>query len=79
VKRSGRCPKCEHERLFHSACVMDRGEGNEAMCLAIQREPIYARDVGVFEVYACRACGFAEFYVRSPEELEDAVEDGGGL
>jgi len=72
MKNSKTCPKCSHGEVYHSPCVMDRGDGNEALCLAIGRsDPITARVVGQFEVYVCRSCGFSEFYVRSPGELED--------
>ena len=50
---------------------MDRGEGNRAMCLAVKRsDAIEARPVGQFEVFVCRACGYTEFYVRDPKELQ---------
>lgn len=70
MKRSGTCPKCEGTSIYHSACIMDRGDGNEAMCLAIRRnDPIDAREVGQFEVYVCRKCGFSELYVVDLEQL----------
>jgi predicted nucleic-acid-binding Zn-ribbon protein len=77
MKTSGRCPKCGGAALFHSACVMDRGEGNVAMCLAIMRQdPIHADEVGQFEVYVCRRCGFSELYVVDAERLPLEREDG---
>lgn len=72
MKTSGACPKCKEQAIYHSECVMDRGDGNEAMCLAIARtDPIEARELGQFEVYVCRRCGYSEFYVIRPEELDD--------
>lgn len=71
MKSKGVCPKCEAAKIFHSACVMDRGDGNEAMCLAIGRsDPIEAREIGQFEVYVCRHCGYSELYVQNPGELD---------
>lgn len=70
MKQTKRCPKCGDTNLFHSDCVMDRGEGNEALRFAIGRSgPIDAREMGVFEVYVCRGCGYSEFYVSDPGEL----------
>lgn len=71
MKASGACPKCTSAAIHHSACVMDRGEGNAALCLALGRSgPIEARDLGQFEVYVCRGCGYSEFYVIDPTELD---------
>ena len=71
MKATGTCPKCRARALYHSACVMDRGDGNEALCLAITRsDPIEARDLGQFEVLVCRSCGLTEFYVIDPGSLE---------
>jgi predicted nucleic-acid-binding Zn-ribbon protein len=70
VKRSRTCPKCDGKDVFHSQQIMDRGEGNEALPLAIGRtDPIHAQVFGQFEVYACRGCGYAELYVLDLEEL----------
>ncbi len=72
MKASGRCPKCAGSELYHSACVMDRGEGNEALCLAVRRsDAIFARDLGQFEVFVCLTCGYSEFYVARPQELRE--------
>ena len=50
---------------------MDRGDGNEAMCLAIGRsDAIEAKELGQFEVFVCRGFGFSEFHVIQPEELQ---------
>lgn len=81
MKTSKTCPKCQNKNLFYSSCVMDRGEGNVAMCLAIRRsDPIEAKELGRFEIYSCKSCGYTEFYVAQPEELEQAeklIEEGG--
>ena len=70
MKASGTCPKCHGKALFHSACIMDRGDGNEALCLAIHRsDSIEAREIGQFEVYVCKHCGLSELYVLDPTEL----------
>jgi len=54
---------------------MDRGEGNVAMCLAIERsDSIEAHELGQFEVYVCRGCGFSELYVAKPSELSAGEE-----
>ncbi len=76
MKTSGKCPKCAKTDLFYSQCIMDRGEGNAAMCLTIMRkDAIHAEEVGQFTVYACKGCGFSEFYVLDVENLVDPEED----
>lgn len=71
MKQTGTCPKCGNRRIFHSPCVMDRGEGNVALCLSIKRrDAIHAEEIGQFEVFACRRCGFSELYVVDPKELD---------
>ncbi len=76
MRASGKCPKCRGSEVFHSPCVMDRGEGNVGMCLAILRsDPIEARDLGQFEVYVCRRCGFSELYVRDFMHLPEVAPD----
>ena len=76
MKTTGKCPKCSRGDLFHSSCVMDRGEGNAALCLAIGRkDAIHAEELGQFMVYACRGCGYAEFYVSDPHRLDELVAD----
>ncbi len=70
MKASGKCPKCGHTDLYHSPQIMDRGEGNLAMPLAIGRtDAIHAREYGQFEVYACKGCGLAELYILEPDKL----------
>lgn len=71
MKRTGRCVKCGGSSIYHSDEIMDRGDGNEALRLAIRRTgSINAHDVGLFEVYACRACGYCELYVVDPGDLD---------
>jgi predicted nucleic-acid-binding Zn-ribbon protein len=71
VKATKRCVKCGSRKIYFSACIMDRGSGNVAMPLAIGRaDAISAHEVGQFEVYVCRRCGYSELYVTRPEELE---------
>ena len=70
MKASKTCPKCECTDIFYSATIMDRGEGNASLPLAIGRSgPIHAWVYGQFEVYVCKRCGLSEFYVHDPEQL----------
>jgi predicted nucleic-acid-binding Zn-ribbon protein len=78
MKTTKRCVKCGSRRLFYSPCIMDRGSGNVPQALAIGRtDPISGREVGQFEVYACKRCGYSELYVRDPKELPATVEGRG--
>jgi predicted nucleic-acid-binding Zn-ribbon protein len=70
VKASKKCPKCECADLFYSSSIMDRGEGNASLPLAIGRTgPIHAWVYGQFEVYVCKGCGLSELYVHDPAQL----------
>ena len=70
MKASKKCPKCGTTDIYYSPQIMDRGDGNEAMPLAIGRsDAILAREYGQFEVYACKGCGLAELYVLEVEKL----------
>jgi predicted nucleic-acid-binding Zn-ribbon protein len=72
MKTTGACVKCSNPELYHTPCVMDRGEGNAAMCLSVRRsDSIEARDLGRFEVYVCTSCGYTEFYAQQPHELKE--------
>ncbi|MBX3471557.1 MAG: hypothetical protein KF878_32285 [Planctomycetes bacterium] len=74
MKVTKRCVKCGSRRIFYSPCIMDRGSGNVALCLAIGRaDAISAKEVGQFEVYVCRRCGYSELYVKDPQNLVGAV------
>ncbi|MCO5165699.1 MAG: hypothetical protein M9894_04945 [Planctomycetes bacterium] len=74
MKVTKRCVKCGSRRIFYSPCIMDRGSGNVALCLAIGRaDAISAKEVGQFEVYVCRRCGYSELYVKDPQNLSGVV------
>jgi predicted nucleic-acid-binding Zn-ribbon protein len=68
------CPKCTNRVLYRIAAVLDRGEENRLYPLSVATEVDSAgepgRAVGVFEAYVCRACGFTEWYMRNPDDLD---------
>lgn len=79
MKTTKRCVKCGSRRLFYSPCIMDRGSGNVALCLAIGRaDAISGRELGTFEVFACKRCGYSELYVREPKELPSTPQEPKG-
>ncbi len=80
MKTSGTCIKCKKGKIFHAHDVLDRGEGNSGLPMALGRTGvIHARDFGTLEAYVCLHCGYTEFYVQDPKELEDIEPDTGGI
>ncbi len=80
MKNAQCCIKCNQGKIFHAHDVLDRGEGNAGLPMAIGRSGvIHAHDFGTLEAYICMSCGYTEFYVQNPRELEDVQPDTGGI
>lgn len=76
MKRTHRCPKCEHPEILFIAEVADEtgDHGIQLMRIARVKESIdansaYVRKVGVLEAGVCRECGYTEFYTREPKSI----------
>jgi hypothetical protein len=68
------CPACGGRKFVHAVEILDRGDGGRYSMAVLQPSVWRSKGLGEFEVFICLACGLAEWYVREPEELEDAGE-----
>ena len=67
MRRSHRCPKCDHHEVLYVPEVRDSNYDRLAMAGRISLWT--SEEHGGFEAYMCRACGYAELYVREPQKL----------
>jgi len=71
LRSSGRCPACGGDRAVHVPKVMEEAYGAPKPLALTGKTRWSGRDpIGAFEVYACTACGFVEWYVSSFERVE---------
>ena len=69
-----RCPGCGGTAILHATQVLDRGESNTRMAMALLRPKWWSSKVqGQFELFACTGCGLVEWYAR---ELDAIQPDG---
>ncbi len=67
-----RCPACGNARLAHANQVLDRGDGDAAQPMALNRPSWWSgKLVGELEAFACTACGLVEWYVKDPGGLRE--------
>ncbi len=61
------CPECDNDEIVYVPVVRDSGWNRLLVDhrLGFIREEEY----GEFEAYFCRACGFAELYVKAPKTI----------
>jgi predicted nucleic-acid-binding Zn-ribbon protein len=71
MKKTRKCPKCGSKTLHHAETVLDRSMLNAPtdMALGTKEEFWKGRYGGELEAYACKECGFTEFYVKDVENL----------
>jgi predicted nucleic-acid-binding Zn-ribbon protein len=75
MKSSGNCPKCNSRDIIADAKAVDRGHYNAGQDLSIQtfRYPdalIFKGDrSSTLSAWACRNCGYVEFYADSVAAL----------
>ena len=66
-----RCPGCGGRALLHATQILDRGESNARLPMAIVRPKWWSSKVlGQFEVYACIGCGLVEWYAGELDKIE---------
>ncbi len=71
MKQSTTCPKCHHDVLLHVREVTDLGHywRPAAWFLATTVEGKKSVPHGQVEAFACRRCGFTEFYTQGVAEI----------
>lgn len=71
LRESLRCPACGGTTILHAPEVLDRAEGGAREPMAIAQPSVWrSRTVGLLELYFCKRCGRAEWYVKDHAELE---------
>lgn len=71
IRANGRCPACGGDQAVHVPQVLEEAHGNPKPLAMSGKISWWGRTpVAPFEVYACTACGFVEWYVRSFEGIE---------
>jgi hypothetical protein len=64
------CPHCGGRRVLEAEKVADRTDAGDVP-LAVASKGFWVRKpVGALSCWICASCGFAEWYVISPEQLE---------
>ena len=86
MRRSHRCPKCDHHEVLYVPEVRD--SDHDRLAMAGRTSLWTSEEQGGFEAYMCRACGYTELYTRDPEaipvdgtlvrELDGGRDDKGG-
>jgi len=67
------CPKCKGRSILHVERLRDHNYGNNHTHMAIQENiaGLFRKKwTGAFEVYVCRACEYAEWYVTGAGDIE---------
>lgn len=77
LKQHNRCPSCQSTSILHCNEIRDySAEGHTPM--SIQLNGVFRkRSVGTFEVYICRQCELAEWYVRGAGDIQPDKLDKG--
>ena len=71
IRATGRCPACGGDKAVHVPRVMEEAYGNpKPLSLTGDERWSGRKPIAPFEVYACAACGFVEWYVSSFEGVE---------
>ena len=81
MKKTGRCPKCDGNKLGVITRVRDQGDrGIDRRHVGTTTSRgifLVAKDpVGEVEAYVCTECGYFEEYVRDAAKIPWAVVDG---
>lgn len=74
MRRSHRCPKCDHHEVLYVPEVRD--SDHDRLAMAGRTSLWTSEEQGGFEAYMCRACGYTELYVREPQKLDETLIKG---
>jgi hypothetical protein len=60
-----RCPGCGGTTILHAPQVLDRADGGGRAAMALVQPSMWrSTTIGELEVYFCKRCGLAEWYVK---------------
>tara|TARA_R110002096_G_scaffold44526_11_gene120359 strand:+ start:24626 stop:25030 length:405 start_codon:yes stop_codon:yes gene_type:complete len=70
LKEHHRCPQCQGTSVLHCAEIRDHNHGGGHMPMSIQTSGTFRlRTEGDFEVYICRNCELAEWYLKGARDI----------
>lgn len=67
-RRTAPCSKCNHTKLVR-VIPREVRDTSAGPMFATYPFPIGLAGLGMFEVFICKQCGFAEWYCHAPEEI----------
>jgi hypothetical protein len=71
IRSSGRCPACGGDKAIFVPQVLEETHGNPKPLAMSGKMHWWGRTpIAPFQVYACSACGFVEWYVSTFEGIE---------
>ena len=77
MRRTHRCPKCDHGEVLY---IPELRDSNYDRMAVAGRYSVYSKwspaEQGGIEAYMCRACGYTELYVREPDKLDASLIKG---
>jgi predicted nucleic-acid-binding Zn-ribbon protein len=77
MRRSHRCPKCDHPEVLHAPEVRDSNYDSLALAGRYSAYSKWTREEqGGLEAYMCMECGYTEFYVREPRKVDPSLIRG---
>lgn len=75
LKEHHRCPQCGGTSILHCSEIRDHNQGGH-MPMSIQLSGLLQnRSEGDFEVYICRRCELAEWYLKGASDINPAKLD----
>jgi hypothetical protein len=78
VKVSLKCPKCQHDEVWHVPYVKEYAglSGRTPLAMDVEEGMLRSEWLGPFEAYACARCGFVEWYATRVEQLRENAKTG---
>ncbi len=67
-----RCPACGQRKIFFADHITDR-DGGIGEKMSFGRTTWLSRPIAQFQIYACVACGFCEWYAPALSEAVDEL------
>lgn len=76
MREHHRCPGCHGRSFLHLSRVRDHNYGDAHTFMAIEVKGTFRkRGIGTFELYVCRSCELAEWYVSGAGEIDPQTLD----
>lgn len=76
LRRHSRCPACGGTSILHISELRDHTYGDAHSAMSIEIKGVFRRrHIGMFEVFVCRQCELAEWYVQGAGEIEPEALD----